>query len=586
MNNMKKIIYFAAAIATLISVGCTKDATYELPVDVAWTSYLSTSSSTLSHTSTSKVNVGDYALFRDASISAVTHEWEVSGNGRIFTDPNDLTTTVDEKITTDSDLYVLFEGSGFITVTLRNRFESKVTSTTTEAVESVYEESTGLWLFEKEYTIEAYCDLAPGYTIYKVDLDGVEYDMLTIGGYEDIESMATTHIELKQGEKLFFDYNDDSDYLSTSQTWTVPTVSPDEEDGTTYTFDDITTNDITGFKLLAERAEVSSYIPATQVSVDVPISVSVINNNITPLTSTLAQISDTEFELEFSETIKTPLEVGLESAFKVTSTNGYGVVSSYFASEVAATEDRKLKITFDDFVNYDAVSVSINYDATTFKIYSDDGNNDTSKGFTAETELFGFIAPLYFNFLGEADADNSLIICEGWTATYIESSPSAQGSYVACVDEFEGRSSVIKYVIEAPAENTYLEDGTTVETYGAVKITLDSKITPDVSLSSSVSYSFKCKIYVESLTVGSDVAEDGSAVNPLNNIQFAFDNSTEIQLIDLTQFEIGKWVDFEATVAPAADATISSTQLRVRTSDFVGLGAKGVFYIDALSLNE
>lgn len=582
---MKTIIYFAAAIVTLISVGCTKDATYELPVDVAWTSYLSTTSGTLSHTNTMTVNVGDYALFRDASISAVSHEWEVSGNGRIFTDPNDLTSTIDAMVTTDSDLYVLFEGSGFITVTLRNRFESKVTSTTTEAVESVYEELTGLWLFEKTYTIEAYCDLAPGYTIYKIDLNGVESDMLTIEGYEDIESMPTTHIELKQGEKLFFDYNDDSDYLSTSQTWTVPTVSPDEEDGTTYTFDDITTSDITGFKLLAARSEVSSYIAATQVSVDVPISVSVVNNNITPLTSTLAQISDTEFEIEFSEAIKTPLEGGLESAFKVTSTNGFGAVSSYYASSVEATEERKLKITFDDFVNYDAISVSINYDATTFKIYSDDGNNDTSKGFTAEAELYGFIAPLYFNFLGEADADDPLIICEGWTATYIESSPSEQGSYVACVDSFEGRSSVIKYVIEAPAENTYLEDGT-VDAYGAVKATLDSKITPDVSFSSSASYNFKCKIYVESLTKGSDVAEDGSAVTPLNNVQFAFDNSTEIQLIDLTQFEKGKWVEFEATVTPAADATISSTQLRVRTSDFVGVGAKGVFFIDAISLSE
>lgn len=581
---MKRYIYILAVAASLIAASCTKDATYEIAPDVAYTSYLSTTDGSVSQTKTATVYVGDYALFRDASVGAVSHEWEFTGNARMISDPSDLTSFVDGTTCSATDLYLVFEGSGEITVTLRNQFDREVTSTTTEAVESVCQEDSGLWLFEKVYTIESYCDLAPGYTIYKIDLDGNEYDMLTIGGYEDIDAMTTTHIELKQGEKLFFDYNDDSDYRSTSQTWTVPTVSPDEEDGTTYTFDEIITEDITGFKLLAERDQVSTYIKATKVSVDIPISVSVVNNAIAIIEEEATQVSENLFELQFTEALDKSLVSGLESAFKVTSIDGFGATKSVYASKVEVTDDNILQITFDGYDSYDIETITLNYDATTFKITSADGN-DTLKGFTIDIEPYGYIAPLYFNFWGDADAENSLIIAEGWTATYTQDSKSAQGSYVEICD-FGGRESVLKYVIEAPAENTLADDGTTVETYGAVKVTLDSKISPDVTFTSGVTYNFKCQIYLESLTVsGQTEDESGSTVTPLNRLQLAFDSSNEIQLLDLTSIEKGKWVEYTGTVTPSSDVTISSTQIRVRTTDFVGEGANGVFYIDAISLS-
>ncbi|MFI3289299.1 MAG: hypothetical protein R3Y66_04085 [Rikenellaceae bacterium] len=580
---MKRYIFILAV--AFITASCTKDAIYDIAPDVAWTSYLSTTDSTVPQTKTATVYVGDYAFFRDASIGAVTHEWEVTGNARMISDPNDLTSVVDGTTSEATDFYLLFEGSGEITVTLRNQFESQVTSTTSEAIESVYQEASGLWLLEKVYTIESYCDLAPGYTVYKVDLDDIQTEMLTIGGYEDIDAMELTYIELKQGEKLFFDYNDDSDYRSTSQTWTVPNMSPDEEEGTIYTFDEITSTDITGFTLLASRDEVSSYIPSTKVSVDIPISVSVVNNQIEVIENSSSQVSDNVFEVQFTESLDTRLADGLEGAFKVTSTDGFGAINNAYASKVEIVEDNKLQITFDGYENSDITAVELSYDATTFKINSADGN-DTLDGFTIDVAPYGYINPLYFNFLGEADPDNSLIVAEGWTAAYIKDAKSAQNSYVE-ICNFEGREGVLKYVIEAPAANTYAEDGVTVEAYGAVKVTLDSDITPDITFTSGVTYNFKCQIYVESLSEGTSYTDDsGKVVYSSNNLQFAFDNSNEMQLIDLTAIEQGKWVEYTGSVTPTTGVTISSSQIRVRTSDFSGLGANGIFYIDAISLNE
>ncbi len=582
---MKRYIYILTAIASIIATGCTKDAIYDIVPDVAWTSYLSTTDSTVPHTNTATVYVDDYALFRDASIGAVSHEWEVTGNASMISDPSDLTSIIEGTKSYTSDIYLLFTGSGEVTVTLRNQFDREITSSTTEAVESVYQEETGLWLFEKVYTIESYCDLAPGYTVYKIDLEGEQYEMLTIEGYEDIDAMELTHIELKQGEKLFFDYNDDSDYRSTSQTWTVPNMSPDEEDGTTYTFDEITTTDITGFSLLASRDEVSSYIPETKVSVDIPISVSVVNNQIEVVEDESYQISDNVFELQFTESLDAKLTVGLEEAFKATSIDGFGVTNITSASIVEVIENNKLQITFDNYINSDITEVTLSYDATAFKINSADGN-DVLDGFAINIAPYGYINPLYFNFLGDADPDNSLIVAEGWTATYIKDAKSAQDSYVE-ICSFEGRDNVLKYVIEAPAANTYAADGTTVEAYGAVKVTLDSDITPDVTFTSGTTYNFKCQIYVDSLTEGTSYTDDSDKViYPSNNLQFAFDNSNEMQLIDLTVIEQGKWVEYTGTITPTSGVTISSTQVRVRTSDFSGLGAKGIFYIDAISLSE
>ncbi|MFR9591898.1 MAG: hypothetical protein SNG27_05810 [Rikenellaceae bacterium] len=47
---MKRYIYILAVAASLIAASCTKDATYEIAPDVAYTSYLSTTDGSVSQT--------------------------------------------------------------------------------------------------------------------------------------------------------------------------------------------------------------------------------------------------------------------------------------------------------------------------------------------------------------------------------------------------------------------------------------------------------------------------------------------------------------------------------------------------------
>lgn len=579
-----KILNKILIAATLFSAAaCTEDTPITLPVDVVWTSYISTQNSDIWDENTIYVEPGDYLFLRDVSQGALSHEWIIDEKVSFFTTVDDTSTTIEDKTSTNLDAYILFEQSGWTTIKMRNTFAEEVTSNTSDSyaasITTYYDDEEGVWVFEKEWYVEIYGDLKPAFSVNKIALDGTQTEVLTVAGDEETSTDNLTEVTLSQGDKLQFIYDTDSEYKSTSQTWTVAGGTYNQSDDT-YSYDTVGT--YTGFTLKATRDAISTSatISAASVTKVVPLKVYVEYANIAVVSTGLYQESDFSIIVPFSKSLKTPIDDSLADAFSLSFVGDNGDVSQPITITSAAVSDDDstvLVLTIDDsnYDNYARSHAILSYTPTE-GAYIYDGSIEEGEpisGFSdLSVSLYDIFEEEYFNFNLPPESTNAGYVIGGWWINFTESSTTDNGSFIdAASDPTDSSNTAMQFyvngVVGADQENYIVlacYDYETNETLTAGE------------------YILRGRIYVKDF-----VALEGQTATA--NMQVVLSNGAILLCnVAIDDKQCGEWVEFDEVVSIDEGTTFSNFRLQMQysgsSSDVTSLDYTE-FYIDDLYLS-
>ncbi len=566
---MRTFINISLAVAALFAVSCQKEMEYELPVDVAWTSYSSITNDEISEGNL-KVAAGDYIFLRDASQGTLSHEWIIDDNAEFFTDLKDASSTIEAKSTLAKDAYVVFNKSGVTTVTLRNTYAEKVISNTNPRIESVYDESIGAWVFTKTIEVEAYGKLKPAYSVFRIGLDGIKTELFSIAGDEETSQDNLREVTISQGDRLQFVYDTKSEYKSDNQSYTVPSSA--EADGGDsasgiFTFNKITEagKPLTGFSITATREEISvnsgkGVIPAAIAKKVIPISLIVKYAPISAILSGVKQSTDGKIMLAFNKALAT-IPSGIEDCFKL-----YKNGSEISISSVELYEDSYLLLTADDaditnLNNYGVSDVTLSYTPTSscnlFATEDSEQKYPAAEFSDVNVVLYNILNSDYFDF--KLDSSSATELIGGWWASFTTAKPSATGSSISFIESFNDQESVVCFDVKSTVNNNPTEQ---------LILKLDEKLESS-AICQAGDYTLKCRLFVESVA--------GSTAN----LDLKFGNWITAGSIDLTTQGTGVWIDYSAPFTTTATGNVSGFMIQVKKGQFSD-DASAKFYIDDL----
>lgn len=577
---MKKIENILLSTALIFMMGCEKEdgSGYTIPTDVMWTSYVSTYSADIYDESQIYVEPGDYLFLRDLSQSALSHEWTISSNASFFTTVDDTSTTYDAKTITDKDAYIVFQESGICNIKLRNTFASKVVSNNEIPIEATYDETLGVWVFEKEWNVDVYGELKPGFWINRIALDGTTTEVLRVSGDDETSLDDLTDIYISQGDKLQFVYDEESDYKSSSQTWTIPGLPTSDGSGTeSWVFN--TVGSYSGYYIAATRDEITAIgntneIAATTVRKVIPMQLIVEYSNIAPIKSSIIQQWDSKISVPFNKELNVAGATDLASAFSLT-IGGESVTIT--DAEVSADDSSVLLLTIGDhFDNYLLTTGSLSYTPTKESQYIYDGTitgnqiSDPAEGFSgADVTLYHIFNSTYFNFDELSSLTSSGNIVNGWWFNRSESQLAADESYIDLAENFEGQYRSLKYVINGESDSDY-----------PVILAFLSSASGDAIEAGT--YKMHYKLYVEEYN-----AIDTSWASEAY-LRISLSGGTiDLCKINIAEQTQGCWIDGVADLTLDSDTTLSVMQIRFdRDSANVENFDSCILYIDNIYLSK
>ncbi len=526
-------------------------------------------------------------FLRDASQGALSHEWIIDDKVSFFTQVDDTSTTIEDKTSNDLDAYIVFEQSGWTTITMRNTFAEEVESNTSSLYDSsittYYDEVEGVWVFEKVWNVEVYGELKPGFSIVRIDFDGTQTDVMTVNGDDETSTENLTEVTLSQGDKLQFIYDSDSEYKSTAQSWSVTGGTYNESDDT-YSFN--TPGTYTGYTLTATRDEIvesANSVSAASVTKVVPIKVNVEYVNIAVVSTGIYQDSDYSIAVPFSKSIKTPLDSSLAAAFSLKFVGDDATVSQSIeikSVEIDADDATMLRLTIDEsnFDNYARSHALLSYTPMTDG-YIYDGSIESGEpisGFSdLEVTLYDILDATYFNFNLPAEKSTTGYVIGGWWMKYTESSTSDNGSYIDSVidpTDSTGEDVAMRFYVNGVVDSATQEDYLVLAYY-------------EYSTGASIAtndYTLRGRVYVKDF-----VALEGQSATA--NMQVVLNNgSTVLCNVAIDNKECGKWIEFKEKVTIADGTTFTNFRLQMQYSgsntDVTSLDYTE-FYIDDLYMS-
>lgn len=578
---MKKIENILLSIALLLMMGCEKEdvSGYTIPTDVMWTSYVSTYSADIYDESQIYVEPGDYLFLRDLSQNALSHEWIIDDKASYFTTVGDTSTTYDAKSITDKDAYIVFQKSGICNIKLRNTFASKVVSNNEIPIEATYDESLGVWVFEKEWNVDVYGELKPGFWINRIALDGTTTEVLRVAGDEETSLDDLTDIYISQGDKLQFVYDEDSEYKSSSQTWTLP-GSPTSDGTGTESWIFTTEGSYSGYYVDAIRDEITAIgstnkIAATTVRKVIPMQLIVEYSNIAPITNSIIQNLDSKISVPFNKELNIVDATSLASAFTLT----IGGESVTITDAEISTDDSSILLLSigDHYDNYLLTSGSLSYNPTQESQYIYDGSitgnqvSDPAEGFNdVDVTLYHILDSTYFSFNELSSLTSAGNIVNGWWFNRSESQLAADGSHISLAENFEGQYRSLKYIINGESDSNY-----------PVILAFLSSSSSDVIESGT--YQMHYKLYVEEYNNATDINLTSEAY-----LRVSLSGGTiDLCKVNIAEQAKGCWIEGVADLTLDSDTALSVMQIRFdRDSASVENFGNCIFYVDDIYLSK
>lgn len=574
-----------------LSFGCTTDDGIVYPVDVAWTSYISSLGADIYNENSAYVETGDYLFLRDCSQGALSHEWFIDDKVSFFTDVEDTTTTIPDKTSTDLDAYILFEKSGWTTITMRNTFAEETVPNTSSSyaasVNNYYDEDEGVWVFEKTWSIEIYGSLKPAFTVQHYALDGTQTEVLNVSGDEETSSDYLTEITISQGDILQFVYDESSDYKSSGQTWTVTGGVYDMNNSTDYvaTYSFNTVGTYSGYSLYVWRDVINSgstdQILASNYTKVVPIKVNVDYANIAISVASIYQQSDGRIVVPLSKEIKTPLDTSLASAFSIKFVGKDGTESSSVAItdvEISPSDNTALLLTMEtgDLDNYQFSHGLLSYTPATDAYIYDGSINSISDPIAgvsdASVTLYGVLDSQYFDFNTAYESPSNVgNIINGWWFNYVEASTSDNGSFVDVIadpTDTTGEDKAMRFYLngEVEADDTHYIALAYYQHSSGEELTAGK-------------YKLYGRLYVNEFVETSTGA--GTAY-----LQAVFNNGGLVLCsIPIHGRTIGEWVEIDEEITISAGTTFTNFRLQSQytgASSNVSNLTRTDFYIDDL----
>ncbi len=547
----------------LFAMSCTEEVDYVKPIDIAWSSYISNTGSAL-YKEDIKANTGDYLILRDASQGALSHQWIIDDKSSFFKVLDDTTTVYEGKTITSADAYILFQKTGFTEVTLRNTYPTKVVTNTKDPIAAVYDSEKKVWVLERVFKIEVYGELKPAFTVSKIDMNGLETEVLTIGGDENPTELQD--LTIKQGEKLRFVYDQDSEYKSTSHTWAAPsgTVDGDPSQGL-FIFNTPTEEPLENFFITVNREAIGGEVKAAVIKKLIPIRLNVEEVSITPLLNGIKQINDNEIEIPFNKVIASPVDASLSSAFTVNAVMKDGTTQPIFVNS-AVSNASSVILTVGEIDTYLTERIEVSYDLSIAKIYAEEDQEMSrpAESFAnAIASPYLILKPKYFSFSNDPVKGTPLDIAEGWWVTFSSQQLSPEGSSVSIVEDKDGMSRSMCFDVKGDFD---------VDNGHQLQALFSKELEKDVVLADGA-YKMRFKIFVETCV--------GASAFRINTGDWAL-----IQKVDLNSIETGRWVDYECEFSiTEGKGKISGMMIRVQ-QDCISEGGSAKFYIDNLHVQK
>ncbi|MFR9557263.1 MAG: hypothetical protein SNJ35_06790 [Rikenellaceae bacterium] len=576
---MKKLVKILFAAAALFASACETETTdYSLPVDVSWTTYNSIDGVDIYFEDRMNVEPGDYLFIRDVSQSVITREWTIDDKSSFFTDSNDTTTTIEDKTISTSDAYILFEKSGVTTIKLRLTFPEKVATYNEDSIEAVYDEELGVWVFEKEWTVEIYGELKPGFSVNRTALDGTVSEELAVSGDEETSLDDLTTIYVSQGDILEFVYDENSEYKSTSQSWTVPGGTTDGSGSARYTFNTVGT--YSGYYVTATRDAVDSSATSGKISQAsvrkvVPIEVIVEYAAISPLLGNITQQWDSTIEVPFNKKLElasytTDALAELAQAFELKIGDDVATITS---AAVSSDDSTILVLTVESPLDNYGKSATLSYTPTTSNQFIYDGSitdssqvTDPSEGFDdVSVSLYHIFDPYYFGFDGVSSLTATGNIVDGWWFNCCTTSLTNDGSYLD-VRDIDGQSRALYFE---------MYNGDTSDK--SKPLAFFSSSNGDTIAAGE--YTLHWKIYVEEY-----VAVDSTSATSATVKVVTGGGTYTLGALEISDLDTGKWLEVTTTATVAANSmsTFQITFDKTLVTNF----QQAKFYIDDLYLSK
>ncbi len=584
---MKRINKILIAVVALCISGCTTESIVTLPVDVVWTSYLSTQNADICDENSLYVEPGDYLFLREVSQGALSHEWILDEKASFFTVVDDISSTIEDKILTDTDAYIVFEQSGWTTITMRNTFPEEVTSNTSSSYDSsittYYDEEAEVWVFEKVWNDEVYGSLKPAFSVVRIELDGTETEVLAVSGDETTSTDNLTDVTLSQGDKLKFIYDSESEYKSSAQTWSVAGGTYNMSDDT-YSFNTVGT--YTGYTLTASRDKISdsaNTINAASTTKVVPLQVNVEYANIAVVSTGIYQASDNSIIVPFSKTLKTPLDSDLASAFSlvfVGDDSSLSEIVTVDAVQVVEDDATSLQLTFDEayFDNYDMSHALLSYTpATDANVYDGSVEDAEAIGGFADlsVSLYDILNEDHFNFNLPPEKTTNGYVFGGWWLNATEAVTSDNGSYIDSVvdpDDASGEDIAMRFYVNGQTDDSHAN---------YIVLAYYEYSTGEEMIAGD--YTMRGRVYVNEFVPLEGMTATAAMQIVLNN------GSTVLCNVAVDNLETGKWFEFNEQVTIAEGTTFTNFRLQMQYS---GSGSNVTnldyteFYIDDIYLSR
>lgn len=277
---MKKIFKYMLMLLPLLG-GCeSNDPSVDIS-DVAWV----TSGWKMADDWVYEIDEGDYLYFMNASQGLVSNAWEISSDCYFFVDDFDEDVDLDSQIDESKGLVsnnivetVYFPTGGTHYVKLISTFNEWVTSHDDSPTEAVYDEASGLWVYEHTFSVIVKEALSMGYQVINLGSNGT-YDKSDEVIFERVAGKGNTseeEITISDGDWLRFINTSTGDDLVEAVTWVVDGVTylgwvGDLDYQFHYDENSETDNVHTDFSLMIERTE----RPATDITADIQMILTV-----------------------------------------------------------------------------------------------------------------------------------------------------------------------------------------------------------------------------------------------------------------------------------------------------------------------